>query len=250
MFALCYLTTLCTLVQISLQDVVKIADVGVSKEEKMITGTNAGTPAIVAPEVIRSSVYDKKADIYSFGIMMWEMWYGDWAYRNLDVGGDLSTFEDRVLEGVRPSHIKGARRPPDQWQNLMQCCWDGEAEKRPTTATCHNALTKMYSAVFLSDVQLNVQQWLAVQWNPKPSVFRTSRLTRTKRSFPSSVEHYNFTPDFSNSPIFRTNVPFPWRFVKSGFHCIYIKLTSQTHYGFIECQQRKSRPYRGLDIWT
>ena len=141
--------------QISLQGVVKIADVGVSKEGKMITGTIAGTPAFVAPEVITSRVYDNKADMYSFGIMMWEMWYGRRAF--LEVRGDLNTFWDRVLEGVRPSHIEGTRMPPDQWQSLMQCCWDGEAEKRPTAATCHDELTKMYSTASLSDVQLNVQ---------------------------------------------------------------------------------------------
>ena len=121
----------------------------------MITGTMAGTPAFVAPEVISSIVYDDKADMYSFGIMMWEMWYGRRAF--LEVGGDLNMFWNRVLEGVRPSHIEGTRMPPDQWQNLMQCCWDGEAEKRPTAAACHDELTKLYSTVFLSDVQLNVQ---------------------------------------------------------------------------------------------
>jgi len=148
--------TFCTPVQISLQNVVKIADVGVSKEGKMITGTVAGTPAFVAPEVIRSSLYDNKADIHSFGIMMWEMWYGRRAL--LDVGGDQNMFWERVLEGVRPSHIEGTRMPPDQWQNLMQRCWDGEALKRPIAATCHNELNKMCSTVFLCEVQVNVQQ--------------------------------------------------------------------------------------------
>ena len=141
--------------QISLQDDVKIADVGVAKEEKMITGTMAGTPAFVAPELIRSSMYDSKADIYSFGIMMWEMWYGRRAF--LDVRGDLNTFWERVEEGARPSHIEGNKMPPDQWQNLMQLCWDGKAEKRPTAEACHKELTKLYSTVFLSDVQLNMQ---------------------------------------------------------------------------------------------
>ena len=47
-----------------------------------------------------------------------------------------------------------------------------------------------------------------------------NRITRTKRSFHSSVERCNSTPDFSNSPIFLSNFRFPWRFVKSGFHCI------------------------------
>lgn len=141
--------------QISLQDVVKIADVGVSKEGNMITGTMAGTPAFVAPEVIRSSVYDSKADMYSFGIMMWEMWYGRRAF--LDVGGNLDMFLDKVVEGVRPSHIEGTRMPPESWQDLMQRCWDGEADKRPTAATCHNELTKLYGTVFISDIQLSLQ---------------------------------------------------------------------------------------------
>ena len=37
-----------------------------------------------------------------------------------------------------------------------------------------------------------------------------------------------FTSDFSaNSPISRTNLRFPWRFEKSGFHCITCFISSQ-----------------------
>ncbi len=111
----------------------------------MITGTMTGTPAYVAPEVIRSSVYDSKADIYSFGIMMWEMWYGVEAF--FDLGGDLDSFYDEVAGGVRPSHVEGRRKPPDGWQHLMQCCWDGEAEKRPTAVKCQCVLIKLYQDV-------------------------------------------------------------------------------------------------------
>ena len=50
--------------------------------------------------------------------------------------------------------------------------------------------------------------------------FSNLPITRTKSCFPSLVQHCNFTPDFSSSPIFRTSFRFPWRFVKSGFHCI------------------------------
>ena len=131
----------CIPLQITYEDVVKIADVGVSKQANMITGTMTGTPAYLAPEVVNSNVYDSKADIYSFGIMMWEMWYGK---RAVDVGGDLNTFLDQVAEGVRPSHVENMRKPPDGWQNLMQSCWDGEADKRPTALMCHKALSKVY----------------------------------------------------------------------------------------------------------
>ncbi len=132
---------LCILLQITSSGVVKMADVGVSKQADMITGTITGTITYVAPEVIRSSVYDSKADIYSFGIMMWEMWYGTRAF--FDLGGDLNTFYGDVARGVRPSHVEGRRKPPDGWRQLMQWCWDGEAEERPTAAMCHNELYKL-----------------------------------------------------------------------------------------------------------
>ncbi len=130
------------MLQITHDSVVKIADVGLSKQANMITGTLAGTPIYVAPEVIRSSVYDSKADIYSFGIMMWEIWYGKKAF--FFFGGDLNMFLQAVTGGVRPSHVEGKRKPPDGWQHLMQLCWDEEAEKRPTAQMCHNELTKLY----------------------------------------------------------------------------------------------------------
>ena len=49
--------------------------------------------------------------------------------------------------------------------------------------------------------------------------FANLPITRTKSRFPSSVKHCSFTPDFSNYSIFLTNFRFPWKFVKSGFHC-------------------------------
>ena len=62
------------------ENTVKIADVGLAKAEVDITGTFAGTPVYMAPEVHHSRVYDSKADIYSLGLIMWEMWYGQQAF--------------------------------------------------------------------------------------------------------------------------------------------------------------------------
>jgi len=43
-------------------------------------------------------------------------------------------------------------------------------------------------------------------------IFSNLPITRTKSRSLSSVEHCKFTPDFSNSLIFRTYLRFPWRF--------------------------------------
>ena len=58
----------------------KIADVGLAKAEIDITGTFRGTPVYMALEVFHSQRYDSKADIYSLGLLMWEMWYGQRAF--------------------------------------------------------------------------------------------------------------------------------------------------------------------------
>ena len=121
---------------------IKVADVGVSKEAKTFPGTMTGTPMYLAPEVIKSSLYDYKADIYSFGIMLWEMWYGNRAL--LDVVGNVQEFFEKVGEGVRPTHVRGSKKPPPGLHDLMQRCWDEKPDNRPDASECYKKLTKLY----------------------------------------------------------------------------------------------------------
>ena len=62
-----------------------------------------GSDAYLAPEVIRCKEYDNKTDIYSFGIMLWEMWYGKRALLE-----KAEYVLDQEAEGVRPSYVQGA----------------------------------------------------------------------------------------------------------------------------------------------
>ncbi|XP_066024050.1 uncharacterized protein [Pocillopora verrucosa] len=130
---------------LSQENIVKVADVGVSKEAKAITGTLAGTPVYLAPEVINSCLYDYKADIYSLGIMLWEMWYGKRAL--LDVGGNVHEFFEKVVGGARPTHVEGSKEPPAGLQDLMQRCWDEKPDNRPDAKDCHERLTQLYQEV-------------------------------------------------------------------------------------------------------
>jgi serine/threonine protein kinase len=52
---------------------VKVADFGLSKIKALFEDTSSivGTPAWTAPEVLRGLQYDEKADVYSFGIILW-----------------------------------------------------------------------------------------------------------------------------------------------------------------------------------
>ena len=62
---------------------------------------------------------------------------------------------------------------------------------------------------------ISVLRKVSVMFSPLCFPIDLSNLSIT---FPSSVKHYTFTPDFSDSPIFRTSLRFHWRFEKSGFH--------------------------------
>jgi len=124
---------------------VKITDVDVSKDAKDITGTLAGTPVYVAPEVFHSEVYDSKADIYSFGIMLWEMWYGRQAF--VEFRGPMTAFFSLVDKGDRPGDVDGGKKPPARWKQLMNRCWDGNPDQRPSAEICNQEITTLSQAV-------------------------------------------------------------------------------------------------------
>ena len=117
----------------------KIANVGRAKAEIDITGTLAGTPAYMAPEVFHSQVYNTKADIYSLGLLMWEMWYGQRVFVNV-AATTLQDYFDWVDKGNRPVDRQGCKQPPSFWCNLMTECWGSNPAKRPTARECNQRI--------------------------------------------------------------------------------------------------------------
>jgi serine/threonine protein kinase len=109
---------------------VKVADFGLSRmiEERVsATMTVCGTPCWTAPEVLRNQRYSVKADVYSFGICLWELYSRTAPYSG------MTPFQ--VMFGVASS---GMRPPineddcPEPWRELMLTCWSESPEDRPT----------------------------------------------------------------------------------------------------------------------
>lgn len=78
---------------------------------------------------LQSQNYDHKADIYSLGIIFWEMWYGRDAadYIQQQLFGPL---EAAVKNGLRPS-LKLNTKPPESWVQLIEKSWKYAPEERP-----------------------------------------------------------------------------------------------------------------------
>eukprot|EP01122_Echinamoeba_exundans_P014271 TRINITY_DN6425_c0_g1_i1.p1 TRINITY_DN6425_c0_g1~~TRINITY_DN6425_c0_g1_i1.p1 ORF type:complete len:771 (+),score=146.46 TRINITY_DN6425_c0_g1_i1:137-2449(+) len=119
---------------------VKLCDFGLSrvvatKKGNNMTG-NVGTVSWIAPEVFDNQPYDSKADIYSFGIIMWEL------YTKQTPFADVNAFEiPRVVtRGDRPPIPK---EMPKDYAKLMKQCWHAKPSKRPPAPKIVKELTKM-----------------------------------------------------------------------------------------------------------
>ena len=64
----------------------KVNDYGISKQIKDATGTKCGTPIYMAPEIFIKNQYDRRADLWSIGVMMYYMCFKDYPY---DIKGNM-----------------------------------------------------------------------------------------------------------------------------------------------------------------
>ena len=107
--------------------VVKIADFGWAKLLNNHMTKMRGTFQWMAPEVISKENYTEKADVYSFGIILWEFWSKDPPYKGVlakDVGNKVKI--DKNYRPIIPEEV------PKEIAELMECCWDHDPNKRPT----------------------------------------------------------------------------------------------------------------------
>ena len=133
--------------QLSHDGRIKLADVGVAKHEKDITGTICGTSLYLSPEVSEGRIYNSKADMYSFGFVLWELWYGQTAFHDMVVSRSQSVLLADVRRGLRPSHIEGTYQPWRAWKEVMESCWQIDPRKRITAEVGWELLKQLHKEV-------------------------------------------------------------------------------------------------------
>ena len=97
-----------------------------------------GTPYWTAPEVLGGEPNTPASDVYSFGIVMWEVFSRKEPYDGFE--GDASdAMEQIVLEGLRPDKLTTVS--PDIMA-LMESCWQHDPAARPDFEALLSTLEK------------------------------------------------------------------------------------------------------------
>src|SRR5437763_16485096 len=85
-----------------------------------------GITPYIAPEILSGNKNTKESDVYSIGMLMWEIFsccppFDDKAH-------DFHLILD-ICKGLRPPILSNM---PDEYVEMMKKCWDVDPSKRPT----------------------------------------------------------------------------------------------------------------------
>jgi serine/threonine protein kinase len=114
--------------------VAKVADFGLSRKLLLspeLQSRVVDNPTWLAPEIIRGEPYTGKADVYSFGIILWEMLCRQRPYAEVEFMWEI---QEAVLAGERPP-LPDARSCACYDKDalaLMQDCWADSPDSRPS----------------------------------------------------------------------------------------------------------------------
>ncbi|XP_049613887.1 mitogen-activated protein kinase kinase kinase 7 isoform X2 [Syngnathus scovelli] len=120
--------------------VLKICDFGTACDIQTHMTNNKGSAAWMAPEVFEGNNYSEKCDVFSWGIILWEVVTRRKPFD--EIGGPAFRIMWAVHNGTRPPLIKNLPKPIE---NLMTRCWSKDPSQRPSMEEIVKIMTHLMS---------------------------------------------------------------------------------------------------------
>uniref|UniRef100_A0A3Q3GWZ9 Vascular endothelial growth factor receptor 3 n=1 Tax=Labrus bergylta TaxID=56723 RepID=A0A3Q3GWZ9_9LABR len=143
---------------LSENNIVKICDFGLArdiyKDPDYVRKGNARLPLKwMAPESIFDKVYTSQSDVWSFGVLLWEIFsLGASPYPGVQIDED---FCKRLKDGVR---MRAPETASPEIYGIMLACWHGEPKERPPFPSLVQILGDLLQDNSLPDYVLNSSQ--------------------------------------------------------------------------------------------
>ncbi|POG82439.1 kinase-like domain-containing protein [Rhizophagus irregularis DAOM 181602=DAOM 197198] len=118
----------------------RVGDLGLSQPANNSSSNNEiyGVVPYIAPEIFKGAAFSKESDVYSYGMIMWELTTGCKPFANIEHNVELIC---EIIDGKRPEITNDT---PECFANLMKKCWDSDPLKRPTSYEIENSFSKMH----------------------------------------------------------------------------------------------------------
>ncbi|PKC11059.1 kinase-like protein [Rhizophagus irregularis] len=131
-----------------------IADLGLSKHLTGEITSNSiawGMLEYIEPQcyVVDNYVRDKRSDIYSLGILLWEITSGYPPFPSIS----RATLCYRIANGYRESPMNDT---PLEYVELYQKCWDNDPDLRPNAEEVYDTLKRFSKDNSTVDIKINI----------------------------------------------------------------------------------------------
>ncbi|KAJ6662886.1 hypothetical protein lerEdw1_011090 [Lerista edwardsae] len=159
---------------------IKLSDYGISRQSfhEGALGVE-GTPGYQAPEIRPRVVYDAKVDVFSYGMVLYELLSG---HRPV-LGQHQLQIAKKLSKGVRPVLGLPEEVQFHRLQALMLECWDTKPEKRPLATS---VIRRMKDPAFAALKYL-------LPCGPQSSFFASQRQEHTVVFWDGKEESRNYT---------------------------------------------------------
>ena len=124
---------------------VKLSNISLTRQLTIDYESTCDEFVHLPPEAIRNMTYDTSSEIYSLGIMLWEMWYGKEAFSEMK-GKSLKVFLTTVEGGHRPQLETLDSKIALKWSDIISECWKEDAKERKTLSDCASEIEAIFQS--------------------------------------------------------------------------------------------------------